>query len=104
MSPSQAVFQEMDSNIASDGMFTAQTANPSTATSMAGDYAFVWSGVKPNGSELDEVDFVGRLTLDTTGNLTGLMDLNRFGTSTSQQVFDALINGNLTLSGNGLGA
>ena len=68
---------------------------------MAGDYAFVWSGVNSSGNE---EDFVGQLTLDPSGSFSGLLDSNRFGTTTSQQVFDALINGSLTLSANGTGA
>jgi len=101
ISPTQAVLQETDSGIVSDGMFTAQTATPITTTSMAGDYAFVWTGVNSSG---DETDFAGQLTLDSSGGFSGLLDSNRFATTTSTQVFDALINGNLTLSGNGLGA
>ena len=68
---------------------------------MAGDYAFVWTGVNSSG---DETDFAGQLTLDSSGGFSGLLDSNRFATTTSTQVFDALINGNQTLSGNGLGA
>lgn len=101
ISPTQAVLQETDSGIVSDGMFTAQTATPITTASMAGDYAFVWTGVNSSG---DETDFAGQLTLDSSGGFSGLLDSNRFATTTSTQVFDALINGNLTLSGNGLGA
>ena len=101
ISPTQAVLQETDSGIVSDGLFTAQTATPITTASMAGDYAFVWTGVNSSG---DETDFAGQLTLDSSGGFSGLLDSNRFATTTSTQVFDALINGNLTLSGNGLGA
>jgi len=101
ISPTQAVLQETDSGIVSDGLFTAQTATPITTASMAGDYAFVWTGVNSSG---DETDFAGQLTLDSSGGFSGLLDSNRFVTTTSTQVFDALINGNLTLSGNGLGA
>jgi hypothetical protein len=101
ISPTQAVLQETDSGIVSDGMFTAQTATPITTASMAGDYAFVWTGVNSSG---DETDFAGQLALDSSGGFSGLLDSNRFATTTSTQVFDALINGNLTLSGNGLGA
>ncbi|PYT70216.1 MAG: hypothetical protein DMG39_16320 [Acidobacteria bacterium] len=101
ISPTQAVLQETDSGIVSDGIFTAQTATPITTASMAADYAFVWSGVNSSG---DEIDFAGQLTLDSSGGFSGLLDSNRFSTTTSTQVSNALINGNLTLSGNGLGA
>lgn len=101
ISPTQAVLQETDSGIVSDGIFTAQTPTLITTASMAGDYAFVWSGVNSSG---DETDFAGQLTLDSSGGFRGLLDSNRFSTTTSTQVFDAVINGNLTLSGNGAGA
>ena len=82
-------------------MFTTQTSSPISAASMAGDYAFVWSGVNASG---EEIDFVGQVTLDPSAAFRGLMDSNRFSTTTSTQVFDAVINGNLGLNGNGLGA
>src|SRR5256885_118259 len=99
ISPTQAVFQETDSGIVSDGIFTAQTASVITAPSMAGDYAFGWSSVD---SSVNEEDFVGQLTLDPSGHFSGLLDSNRFSTTTSRQVFDALINGSLALNGDGL--
>ena len=101
ISPTQAVFQETDSNIVSDGVFGAQTTSPITSASMAGDYAFVLSGVNSSGNE---EDFVGQLTLDSSASFSGLLDSNRFATTTSQQVLDALIHGSLTLSGDGTGA
>jgi len=101
ISPTQAVFEQTDSNIVSDGVFGAQMTSPITSASMAGDYAFVLSGVNSSGNE---EDFVGQLTLDPSASFSGLLDSNRFATTTSQQVFDALINGSLTLSGNGTGA
>jgi len=45
MSPTQAVFQETDSGIVSDGVFQAQAPGPFTASSLAGDYAFRWNAV-----------------------------------------------------------
>src|SRR5262249_11716451 len=38
ISPTQAVFQETDSTITSDGTFLAQTTSPITTASLAGDY------------------------------------------------------------------
>src|SRR5256885_6736580 len=75
VSPTQAVFQETDSSIVSDGTLSAQTTSPITAASMAGDYAFSWSGVGTSG---DEEDFAGQVTLTSSGNFTGLMDSNQF--------------------------
>lgn len=95
MSPTQAVFQETDSMIVSDGAFSAQTASRISAAALAGDYAFGWSGVSSRGPE----DFVGQLTLTPSGNVSGRIDFNEFGTRT---LFSNVpITGNLALSGDG---
>ena len=95
ISPTQAVFQETDSSIVSDGAFSAQTASLISPAVLAGDYAFGWSGVSGKGPE----DFVGQLTVMPSGSLSGKMDFNEFGTGTL--FFNVPISGNLTLSGDG---
>ena len=95
ISQTQAVFQETDSLIVSDGAFSAQTASRISAAALAGDYAFGWSGVSSKGPE----DFVGQLTLTPSGNLSGRIDFNEFGTRTL--FFNVPITGNLALSGDG---
>jgi hypothetical protein len=98
ISPTQAVFQETDTSITSDGTFAAQTTSPITTASLAGDYAFGWSG-----TAAAEQDFAGQLALASgTGNVTGLVDLNDF--ATAKQTFDASLTGNLVLAGDGTGA
>jgi hypothetical protein len=98
ISPSQAVFQETDSTITSDGTFAAQTTSPISTASLAGDYEFGWSGSSP-----EEQDSAGQLTLTSgTGNFTGLVDVNDF--ATAKQTFDASVAGNLVLGGDGTGA
>jgi hypothetical protein len=98
ISPTQAVFQETDSTITSDGTFAAQSTSTITTASLAGDYAFGWSG-----TATAEQDFAGALTLASgTGNFTGLVDLNDF--ATGKQTFDASVTGNLVLAGDGTGA
>ena len=96
VSPSQAVLQETDSSIVSDGTFSAQTTIPISAAGLAGNFAFVWSGVSSA-----EEDFVGQLALTaaSTNNFTGIMDFNEFGTG--QLFFNVPINGSLTLNGDG---
>ena len=94
ISPTEAVFQEVDSGIVSDGTFTGQTTTPITATAMAGDYALLWGGV----SQAEE-DYVGQLTLTSSGTVTGLVDVNIF--ATGSQGFAVPLNGTLTLSGDG---
>ena len=94
VSPTQAVFQEVDSGIVSDGTFSGQTTTPITATAMAGDYAFLWGGVGQA-----EEDYVGQLTVTSSGTVTGLVDVNIF--ATGSQGFSVPLNGTLTLSGDG---
>jgi hypothetical protein len=91
-SPTKAVFQETDGNITSDGSFLAQSSGPLTASSMAGNYAFNWSGVSTS-----EDDFVGQMAVATaaTGNVTGAMDFNLFGLG--KQFFNYPLTGALTL-------
>ena len=98
ISPNQAVFQETDSNFTSDGSFLAQTPGPITSASLAGDFAFVWTGVVSN-----EVDFVGHLNLASASgnNATGAMDFNDFGPG--QQFFDIPFNGPFSISASGTG-
>jgi hypothetical protein len=98
ISPTQAIFQETDTSITSDGTFAAQTSTPITTASLAGDYEFGWSGTNP-----EEQDYAGQLTVTSgTGNFTGLVDLNDF--ATGKQTFDASVSGNLVLAGDGTGA
>jgi hypothetical protein len=94
-SPTQAVFQETDNNIVSDGTFSSQTTSPISAATLAGDYVLGWSGVNTGGEE----DFVGQVTLTSAGSFSGLMDLNDFATAT--QAFDVPVSGSLVLTGDG---
>lgn len=98
ISPTQAVFQETDSNITSDGSFLAQTPGPITPASLAGDFAFVWSGVSS-----DEEDFVGHLNLTSASgnNASGAMDFNQF--ALNQQFFNIPFAGPLTITAPGTG-
>ena len=100
ISPTEAVFQEIDSGFTSDGTFHAQTAGPITAAGLAGDFAFVWSGVVGT----DELDFVGQLNLTSSSgnNAMGIMDFNDFGPG--KQFFDIQFSGPLTISAPGTGA
>jgi hypothetical protein len=94
ISSSQAVFQEIDSAIISDGTFSAQTTTPISSTALAGDYALGW-----NGAGSAEEDYVGQASLSSSGGLTGMTDFNQF--STGRQFFNVPLNGNLSLGGDG---
>lgn len=93
-SPTEAVLQEIDSNIVSDGNLSVQTTIPISAASLAGDYVFNWAGVTK-----DEEDFVGQVTLSSSGSLSGTLDFNQF--SAGAQFHNVPVNGDLTLSGDG---
>jgi hypothetical protein len=94
ISPTQAVIQETDSTIISDGTIAGQTTTPISTASLAGGYVFGWGGFG-SGAE----DFVGQLTLTSSSSFSGAMDFNEF--ATGKQFFDVLINGSLTLNGDG---
>jgi hypothetical protein len=98
ISPTEAVFQETDSKISSDGTFHAQTAGPITTAGLAGNFAFVWSGVST-----DEEDFVGQLKLTSASgnNASGVMDFNEFGAG--KQFFNIQFSGPLTITAPGTG-
>ncbi len=99
ISPTQAVFQETDSNITSDGTLVAQTAGPITPASLAGDFAFAWSGVTT-----DEQDFVGQMKLTSASgnNASAIMDFNEF--AAGKQFFDIQSSGPLDITAPGTGA
>jgi hypothetical protein len=94
ISPSQAVLQEIDSNIVSDGTLSEQTTTPISGAALAGDYVLGWTAVST-----DEEDYVGQLTLASSGSLTGHVDLNEF--ATGRQFFDVPLSGTLALNGDG---
>jgi hypothetical protein len=98
ISPTNAVFQETDTQITSDGTLMAQTAGPITSATLAGNFAFVWSGVSSS-----EEDFVGqmKLTSGTGNNTTGTMDFNEFGAA--EQFFNIQFGGPLTITPPGTG-
>jgi hypothetical protein len=98
LSPAQAVFQETDTNITSDGSLLAQSPSPITSAALAGNYAFVWSGVSN-----DEEDFTGQLKLTSasSSNASGTLDANEF--ATGKQFFNFPFAGTLALGSNPAG-
>jgi hypothetical protein len=105
ISPTQAVFQETDSKITSDGTFHVQTVGPISAASLAGDFAFVWSGATQIASNLDSNDFVGQLKLTSASgnNATGIMDFTEFSPAHQHQFFDIQSSGPLNITAPGTG-
>lgn len=99
VSPTQGFIQDVSSpNFTMDGALRGQTGGPFSNTTLAGDYAFGWSGVSSTNLSTDEEDFVGQLDM-TGGNFTGAVDFNEF--ASNLQFFDIVIDGDLTLNGDG---
>ena len=105
ISPTEAVFQETDIGITSDGTLLAQAAGPITPASLAGDFASVLSGVTQNGSIVDSNDFVGQLKLTSASgnNATGIMDFTEFSPTHQHQFFDIQSSGPLNITSPGTG-
>ncbi len=68
-------------NLVASGMAKAQSGGPFGLQSLAGNYAINFSGTNlgSNLTGATEEDISGRLTSDGAGNLTGVLDINNFG-------------------------
>ncbi len=94
-SPTQGFLQDQSPNVIADGSLSGQSTGSITNTSLAGNYAFNWSGIDSTDKTTDEEDFVGQLNL-ASGSFTGTVDLNEF--ASFKQFFNLPINGTLALS------
>ena len=74
VSPTGGVIQDVSSGIVADGILLAQTGAPFTLASLAGNYAFNWSGV--NVSSFSVENYVGQYKLANTAttNISGVVD------------------------------
>ncbi len=104
ISPTQAFIQDTSAGIIGDGTLLAQTG-PFTSTSLAGNYAFNWSGVNLGSSQNApfEVDFVGEYTSTSSGSLSGAIDFVELGSSTNNipAFLDIALSGTLSVAGDG---
>jgi hypothetical protein len=68
-------------NLVASGMAKAQSGGPFGLNSLAGNYAINFSGTNlgNNLTGPSEEDISGQLTGDGAGNLTGVLDINNFG-------------------------
>ncbi|HZC66307.1 MAG TPA: hypothetical protein VE545_07020 [Candidatus Dormibacteraeota bacterium] len=99
----QGFIQDNSVNSVSDGSLTAQTATGLSQSSIAGNYAFNWSGSNANGAGGNEEDFVGVFTLPSSGGAltNGVVDFAELGAG---KVFlNVAFNGTFTLNGDGTG-
>ncbi len=101
ISPSQAVIQDQSIGTVGDGTMLAQTGGPFTNSSVAGPYAFSWSGV--NLSAGFEEDFVGQYALasSSSNNVSGGMDFTELVSSKQGVFLNVALNGTQTINGNG---
>jgi hypothetical protein len=77
-----AVFQETDSNIASDGLFAQQQSAAFSLASIQGSYALDSSGLSGSSVQV----FTGQLNADGAGTVSsGAIDINTAGTLTPSE-------------------
>jgi hypothetical protein len=99
----QGFIQDNTVNSVADGSLTVQTATGLSQSSIAGNYAFNWSGSNFNGAGGNEEDFVGVFTLPSSGSAltNGVVDFAELGAG---KVFlNIAFNGTFTLNGDGSG-
>ena len=107
-SATQGVIQDNSPGIVGDGTILAQTGSPFTGGSVAGDYAFNWTGQSNNNTTgvSAEEDFVGHVTLTNaaSNNVTGAMDFSELNLADPNKVgiHDSVLSGaGLTITGDG---
>jgi hypothetical protein len=99
---SQGFIQDNTINSVADGSLTAQTATGLSQSSIAGNYAFNWSGSNFNAGGNEE-DFVGVFTLPSSGPAltNGVVDFAELGVG--KEFLNIAFNGTFTLNGDGTG-
>jgi len=103
-SPTQGVIQDNSAGLVADGTILAQTGSPFTNGSLAGDFAFNWSGTDDSNTinAPAEEDYVGHVTLTSaaSGNVSGAMNFSDFN-SNQGSVQGSTLGGTLMISGDG---
>lgn len=106
-SPTQGVIQDNSLGIVGDGTILAQTGSPFTNGTLAGDFAFNWSGTDDSNSlnPPAEEDYVGHVTLTNaaTNNVSGAMNFSNFN-SDQGEFLNSALTGSLTINGDGTNA
>jgi hypothetical protein len=101
-SASQGFIQDESGNVVADGTLNAQTANGLSASTIAGSYAFNWSGTNFRGAAGNEEDFAGAFTIPSGGGtlMNGAVDYVQFGTALQ---LDQSFTGKIAIAGDGTG-
>lgn len=101
----RALIQDVSGGIVGDGRMLTQAAGPFTPGSVAGNYAFNWSGVQLISPSPFAEDFVGQYveTNATSSNMSGTADYDELGLNSvgNGVILNAGIAGTLTVSGDG---
>ena len=92
ISPSRAVFVQLDSFAVATGELESQQGGPFSAASLSGDYGFSLTG--------NDSDNVGQFNSDRAGAITGTTDIND---PTAGPIPDLPFSGTYTISSNGRG-
>jgi fibronectin-binding autotransporter adhesin len=101
-SPTQAVVLETTNGIVGAGSMSAQPSSVSTA-SLAGNYAFNWSGVTiPSSGNIGfEEDFVGEYALSSSGAISGTVDFTELGSTSTPLFTGVALTGTFNAGGTG---
>jgi hypothetical protein len=100
-SPTAAVIQDQSNGLISSGAMLSQPSSISAST-LAGNYAFNWSGVvlPSTGNVGFEEDFVGQYTQSSSAAIAGAVDFTELGTTSNRPIFsNSALSGNFTLAG-----
>jgi len=101
-SATQGYIQDNSVNVTADGSLNAQTASLSSS-SIAGNYAFNWSGANANGAGGNEEDFVGVFTIPSGGGAFTNGDVDFAELGVGKIYLNIAFNGTLTINGTGTG-
>src|SRR5258708_32886188 len=97
--------QEMGYGIIGEGTMLGQ-ASPISASSLAGNYVFNWSGVvRPSSGNVGfEEDFAGQYAQSSSASLSGAVDFVELGTTSNHPLFtNSAVSGTFSLIGDGSG-
>ena len=105
ISATQGVLQDTSPGIVADGPLLAQTGGSFANPGIAGNYAFIWSGIYLGTQDAIpfEEDYVGQYILSsaTSANITGTTDYTQLGLSGNNLFTNIGIAGGLTINTNG---
>jgi hypothetical protein len=105
-SPTQALLMEISNGLIGSGSMSAQPSSVS-ASALAGNYVFNWSGVTipSSGNVGFEEDFIGQYVQASSGSLTGTSDFTEPGSTSNRQIFTSVpLTGMFNASGTGRNA